>query len=179
MSCRRVISRQLLKFSWLRWDSNRLSPHLLGDRHTGWWHGGFVTWLLEVETAGVANFEALATLRLSKIIFKGLRALLSSVIGPSWHTRHWFFSQSWGGGGCPWPAACYRSPEKPSHIAWVSPAFCHCLFRKLLAERRTRGCIVTKEPPSEHSATSGIHSDDQTISAPSSPPACLAAGLCS
>lgn len=133
----------------------------------------------------MANFEALATLRLSKIkIFKGLRVLLSSVIGPSWHTRHWFFSQSCRGGGAALglQPAITRSPEKPSHIAWVSPAFCHCLFRKLLAERRARGCIVTKEPPSEHSATSGIHSDDQTISAPSSPsslPAWLAAGLCS
>lgn len=42
----------------------------------------------------VVNFEALAILRLSTKILKGIRVWLSFVIGPSRHTRHWFYSQN-------------------------------------------------------------------------------------
>lgn len=90
-------------------------------------------------------------MRLSTKILKGIKIWLSSVIGPSWHTKHWLYSQSHRKGkwGPPCPSlqpAITQFLEEPFHTARVSPAFPHCLFRKLLLRKGPRKGTVTGVP---------------------------------
>lgn len=102
----------------------------------------------------MVNFEALAILRLPTKIFKGIRVCLSSVIGPSWHTRHWFYSQShrkgqWGA-TLSLPAACYHPvPRETIPYSLGEPCLPSLPLQKAAAEKKVLRLlsILLSQPP--------------------------------